>query len=173
MMVGYRRNKPGNPRDIFFLTFVTKDRQPWITSFNAFKIVLSEMKRLSELLKYKNKAWVILPDHIHWLIVPGVNDYSNIVSAFKRGIGAELKRRGQISTGYKLWQDRFWEETIRDDTQFQKCVEYIHYNPVKHGLVVTPGEWKYSSFHAYVRKGLYPEYWASSENIEIRGSEFD
>ena len=54
-----------------------------------------------------------------------------------------------------IWQRRYWEHLIRDDEDFTKHVDYIHYNPVKHGLVAAPKEWDYSSLHSYVRKGIY------------------
>jgi putative transposase len=131
------------------------------------------MKRVSGVIKVKYKAWVILPDHIHWLLCPGSADYSDAVSVFKRGVGCEMKRNGLLSKGGKLWQDRFWEETIRDDEHFRNSVEYIHYNPVKHGLVSSPREWGYSSFNSYVRKGIYPEDWAAGSMIAIKGAEYD
>jgi len=61
---------------------------------------------------------------------------------------------------YALWQRRFWEHTIRDDTDFERHVDYIHFNPVKHGLVTRVRDWPHSSFHRYVRHGLMPEDWA-------------
>ena len=67
-------------------------------------------------------------------------------------------RRG----GYRLWQSRFWEHTIRDDDDFERHVDYIHYNPVKHGLVPRVADWPHSSFHRYVRAGLLPVDWAGS-----------
>jgi putative transposase len=60
-----------------------------------------------------------------------------------------------------IWQRRFWEHTIRDEDDFARHVDYIHFNPVKHGHVEYPADWPYSSFHRFVRLGLYPEAWAS------------
>jgi putative transposase len=172
-VVNYRRNKPGNPDDCFFLTMVTASRAPWIAELQSYDLLLSEMKRLAHLLRFRFKAWVILPEHLHWLLQPKENDYSDIVSAFKRGAGAELKRIGVLARGGKMWQHRFWEETIRNDQHYARCVEYIHYNPVKHGLVSSPGAWRYSSFRSHVKRGLYPADWAAGENIRISGAEFD
>jgi len=172
-MVGYRRNKPGNPDDIFFLVIVTRNRRPWIAEFGCYDFLLAQMKRATREFGVRFEAWVILPDHVHWLIKPGKADYSRVVSAFKRWISWSFKRRGLIRKGEKLWQDRFWEETMRDGDHYQRCVEYIHYNPVKHGLAGTPRDWRYSSFHGYVEKGLYPYDWACDENMEIYESEYD
>ncbi|GAB3682753.1 hypothetical protein GCM10028792_30990 [Salinisphaera aquimarina] len=63
----------------------------------------------------------------------------------------------------QCWQRRFWEHCIRDDTDFQQHLAYIHYNPVKHGLVARASEWPYSSFHRYVRQGVYSAEWGRSE----------
>jgi len=64
------------------------------------------------------------------------------------------------------WQRRFWEHQIRDEQDFIKHVEYIHWNPVKHGYVARVRDWPYSSFHRYVRQGLYPLDWADSEKAD-------
>jgi putative transposase len=58
-----------------------------------------------------------------------------------------------------FWQRRFWEHTIRDETDLERHLDYIHYNPVKHGLVSRPKDWPYSSFHRWVREGAYPHDW--------------
>ena len=60
---------------------------------------------------------------------------------------------------YSLWQRRFWAHTVRDETDFARHVDYIHYNPVKHGLVSCARGWPHSSFHQYVRKGVLPSDW--------------
>jgi putative transposase len=72
------------------------------------------------------------------------------------GVPVKRHRNGE----YDLWQRRFWEHTIGSDTDFERHVDYVHFNPVKHRLVTGPRDWPYSSFHAYVRRGLIPEDWA-------------
>jgi len=71
--------------------------------------------------------------------------------------GTSVPRRGNGE--HALWQRRFWEHTIRDDGDFERHVDYIHFNPVKHGLVAQAGMWPHSSFHRYVRDGLVPQDW--------------
>ena len=66
-----------------------------------------------------------------------------------------------------MWQPRYWEHTVRSETDYRKHVEYIHYNPVKHGYVRMPSEWPYSSFMRYVNRNLYPEDWGSTEPLLI------
>jgi putative transposase len=66
-----------------------------------------------------------------------------------------------LSAGdYALWQRRYWEHTIRNEIDFERHVDYVHFNPVKHGLVRRVCEWPYSSFHVHVRRGLLPADWA-------------
>ena len=68
-----------------------------------------------------------------------------------------------------VWQRRYWEHLIRDERDFTRHVDYIHSNTVKHGWVKRVEDWPYSSFHAYVRRGIYPADWAcsSDEVIEV------
>jgi putative transposase len=66
-----------------------------------------------------------------------------------------------------IWQPRFWEHFIRDEKDFISHVEYIHYNPVKHGLVQAPKDWVYSSFHRYVEKGLYEREWGAFTSLQF------
>jgi putative transposase len=117
-------------------------------------------------------AWVILPDHIHWLIKPNDADYSKVVLAFKRAINLEFKKN-EIVANNKIWQDRFWEHTVKNDEDYGRCVDYIHFNPVKHGYVENPHEWRYSSFHDYVAQGFYENDWVGGKDIDVSGSEYD
>lgn len=71
----------------------------------------------------------------------------------------ELKRRRNEST---IWQRRFWEHQIRDETDFKRHMDYIHFNPVKHGLTKCVKDWPYSTFHRYVKNGVYPEDWGGN-----------
>ena len=172
-MVGYRRNKPESPDAELFLTIATRNREPLFSSSADFELVLGVMQRTRERFNLKIMAWAILPDHIHLLIVPGDADYSKVVYSFKKGVGGEFKKIGYISKGDKIWQDRFWEHTVKDDKDHLRCVEYIHYNPVKHSMVSAPREWEYSSFHKYVERGIYLEDWGDGDQVMVKGAEFD
>ena len=87
---------------------------------------------------------------------------------FSRGLPKTEKRtRSRIKKGERgIWQRRFWEHTLQDEDDFIRHVEYIHYNPVKHGYVSRVKEWSYSSFHRYVSNGSYPLEWASCSDNE-------
>ena len=114
---------------------------------------------------------MILPDHLHVVMTLPLDDadfsgrWRRIKGHFSSRLiaaGAPLKRHANGDLA--LWQRRFWEHTIRDDNDFARHVDYIHFNPVKHGLVSRARDWPYSSFHVYVRQGLLPEDWAGDES---------
>jgi len=71
------------------------------------------------------------------------------------------QKKGEVDT----WQRRFWEHLIRDENDLNNHIEYIHYNPVKHGLVTEPATWEYSSFHKYVADGILPKDWGMADTI--------
>ena len=64
-----------------------------------------------------------------------------------------------------LWQRRYWEHLVRDEDDFRHHVDYIHFNPVRHGLVVSARDWPYSSFHRFVRDGIYPMEWGGRRRM--------
>lgn len=116
-------------------------------------------------------AIVLLPDHLHclWTLPPGDADFSMRWSLIKRRtsqdacaavpatVSASRTRRGELG----LWQRRFWEHRIRDDADYARHVDYIHWNPVKHRHVSEVPAWPWSSFHRYVRLGILPAGWAT------------
>jgi len=118
-------------------------------------------------------AMVVMPDHLHciWRLPAGDDDFSTrwrlIKSRFSvaipagEHISASRARKGERG----VWQRRYWEHVIRDDTDWRRHVDYIHYNPVKHGYAKTVGDWPYSSFHRFVRRGVYPLGWAAPEAV--------
>ena len=67
-----------------------------------------------------------------------------------------------------VWQRRFWEHTVKDESDLERHFDYIHYNPVKHGLVESPRDWPYSSFHRWVRLGVYPNDWGCSKYGQLK-----
>ncbi len=73
----------------------------------------------------------------------------------KAGLSLVRRHNGEVA----LWQRRFWEHTIRDEQDFENHVDYIHFNPVKHGHVAVVSDWPHSSFHRYVRLGILPADW--------------
>jgi putative transposase len=113
-------------------------------------------------------AIVVLPDHLHtvWTLPDGDADFATrwrlIKSTFSRA--SPVGERVSVSRATKgergVWQRRYWEHTLRDEADFARHVDYIHFNPVKHGHVGRVRDWPYSSFHRMVRLGMYPQGWA-------------
>jgi putative transposase len=116
-------------------------------------------------------AVCLLPEHIHciWTLPEGDVDYSMRWKEIKRtftqayldqiGPGGPRNASRQKQGEAAVWQRRFWEHTLRDEEDFNRHVDYIHYNPVKHGLVNRVADWPWSSFHRYVEMGYYERDW--------------
>jgi len=165
-MVLYRCNRVAG--GTYFFTVTLRDRSSNVL-VRDIDLLRAAFRKVATEQPFTINAIVILSDHLHtvWTLPDGDADYSKrwwaIKSHFTRsllasGLSLSADHRGE----YRLWQRRFWEHTIRDDSDFQKHVDYIHWNPVKHKLVQHVADWPYSSFHQYVRIGLLPPDWASS-----------
>jgi putative transposase len=159
-VVRYRRNFV--PGGTFFFT-VTLDDRGASTLADHVSILRSAFRTTRAERPFTIDAIVILPDHLHVIMtLPDADsDFSGrlrrIKSLFTHQLaasGTSIRRndRGEFS----LWQRRFWEHTIRDDPDYERCTDYIHFNPVKHGLVRSPADWPHSSLHRYVREGVLP-----------------
>ncbi|MCU7837271.1 MAG: transposase [gamma proteobacterium symbiont of Taylorina sp.] len=119
-------------------------------------------------------AWVVLPEHMHciWTLPEGDDDFSNrwkmIKTHFSKGLPKteRLSKTRQKKGERGIWQRRFWEHVIRDEWDYEKHMDYIHYNPVKHGWVDKVQDWQYSSFHRCVKQDIYPIDWASDTEFD-------
>ena len=113
------------------------------------------------------EAIVVLPDHLHaiWTLPEGDADFAVrwrlIKSSFSRGLPAgERVSASRAAKGERgIWQRRYWEQTLRDEHDFARHMDYIHFNPAKHGHVTRVRGWPYSSFHRMVKLGVYPNDW--------------
>jgi len=122
-------------------------------------------------------GWVVLPDHFHCLISLPQNDadfalrWRLIKGGFAKSIphtewqSKSRKKRGERG----IWQRRYWEHMIRDERDFSAHMDYIHINPVKHGLVTQVVDWPYSTFHHLVDQGVYNNSWAGSSEANTLG----
>jgi putative transposase len=162
-MVRYRRNFIPGGSYFFTLTLVDRPSSVLIEHIDALR---AAFRRAWRERPFAIDAVAVLPDHLHAVLTlpPGDADYSGrwrlIKTLFSNRIieaCGTVKRHGNKELA--LWQRRFWEHTIRDDGDFARHVDYIHFNPVKHGLVARVRDWPHSSFHRYVRHGLLPEDW--------------
>lgn len=126
---------------------------------------------------FKVEAICLLPDHLHciWKLPPDDYDYPKrwrlIKAKFSRlylKAGGEEGFRNDSRNMKKeraIWQRRYWEHTIKDEEDFARHFDYIHYNPVKHGYVKKAADWKWSSFHRYLRLGYFDEDWGFCDTV--------
>lgn len=136
------------------------------------------LKTVKERHPFEIEAMVVLPEHIHalWRLPVDDGDYSTrwmlLKQAFTRRLDElgllppeEEKPRGRRGER-SVWQRRFWERQVTGDEDLARHIDYIHFNPVKHGWVLRPRDWPYSSLHRFVREGRLPQDWGISAAIE-------
>ena len=164
-MTNYRRARFAG--GYYFFTLVTHERRGFLTDDLARECLRSAWHKVRRNRPFAVMAVCLLPDHLHclWRLPPGDHDYSQrwrlIKTDFTRSYleaggseGAQsVSRRQKCERG--VWQRRFWEHQIRDENDLDRHVDYIHYNPVKHGLVNTVADWPWSTYHRFVRRGFY------------------
>ena len=150
----------------YFITAVTHKRQPILTDSSA--IISKCLNKM--LIKHRTKliAWVILPDHFHILINPQ-GHVDSFMHDFKLSFGAYFRKENGMSSG-RIWQARYWDHIIRNQDDLNNHIDYIHFNPVKHGLVDSPFDWKDSSIHDYSKKGYYEGGWGVKKELSFSGS---
>lgn len=172
-LMQYRRAK--TPGASYFFTVVTYQRQLLFHTPETIDLLRSAFRSVKAKFPFTIDAIVILPDHLHciWTLPEGDADFSSrwrrIKGEFSRQCPERYKRLRSTSRLRKgeqaIWQRRFWEHQIRDEADFTHHVDYIHYNPVSHGLVTAPRDCLYSSFHRYVRDGAYSEDWGAEGKL--------
>lgn len=182
-MPNYRRAYV--PGGMYFFTVTTHHRQALLTQPETRDALRAGIAQARQTLPFKIEAWILLPDHLHciWTLPPGDTNFSARWAIIKRQVSrsyedrercvgrtllASRRKRGESG----VWQRRFWEHLIRDEEDLRRHVEYIHWNPVKHGYVKTVVEWPYSTFHRFVKQGLYPPDWGGESAVETDGKEF-
>jgi putative transposase len=124
-------------------------------------------------------GWVILPEHMHcvWTLPEGDADYASRWKAIKIAFAKSIPKTERLSAvrltkGERgIWQRRYWEHTIRDELDYAAHMDYLHINPLKHGLIKRVADWPYSSFHRMVEAGIYPADWAGNGEMEMNAGE--
>lgn len=165
-MPRYRRHF--QPGQTLFLTLATAGRRPWLAHDDARAHVLQALRDTRRLHPFRHYGHVLLDDHLHLLLQPLADAGAPaLVGSFKRAVLACLLGRLAGETS-RLWQRRYHDHVIRDADDFARHLDYLHFNPVKHGLVDRPEAWPWSSFHAWRQRGLYPEGWGWREPASIR-----
>ncbi len=156
-MVGYRRNRIAGATYFFTVTLRDRRNDLLVREIDALREAWREAARR---VPHTIIAVVVLPDHLHAVIrmQDDTADYPRLWQDIKKGFTRRTTQPGSTSP----WQSRYWEHTVRDDQALQACVDYVHINPLKHGLVRSVAAWPHSSFHRYVKSGWLPFDWATS-----------
>lgn len=162
------------PGGTFFFTLVTYRRQRFLCEPAARVALRRAVADCRRDHPFDLLASVLLPDHLHmiWRLPEGDADFSTrwslIKSAFTRAWLKADGAEGSISDSRRrnrrrgVWQRRFWERCLRDQDDLNRHVDYVHYNPVKHGIATCPHAWPWTSFHRWVRDGFYDADWCCS-----------
>lgn len=175
-MVDYRRYRLEGGTYFFTVNLLERKSRLLVEHIDLLRETVRLVRRCRP---FHIDAWVVLPDHLHavWTLPKGDADYSGrwreIKKAFAKALPITERRSAvRLLKGERgIWQRRFWEHTIRDDADYAAHLDYVHINPLKHGLVKHVADWPYSSFHRAVAAGLYPLDWATDDALEIQASE--
>jgi putative transposase len=164
-MTSYRRNfVPGGS---YFFTVNLADRRLRLLT-EHIELLRTAFRQVKTRHPFTIDATVVLPDHLHaiWTLPEADIDFATrwrlIKATFSRGLrrgeGLSISRATKGERG--IWQRRYWEHTLRDEGDLERHVDYIHFNPVKHGHMSRVRDWPHSTFHRMVKLGIYPEDWA-------------
>jgi putative transposase len=155
------------PDSVAFLTLVTGGRSPIFHDEGTMRMALGILRRVKEIHPFRMRGYVILPDHWHLLLWTRDGRFDRVVHSFKRNVAFALKREGYFDDS--IWQRRYYDHVIRDDADFTRHLDYIHFNPVHHGLAAKPVDHEFSSFKHYVSIGWYPMDWGTSPPDSLEG----
>ena len=173
-MPNYRR--AWHPGGTYFFTVNLLERSGndlLIKHIDALRAAIRAVRRSHP---FEIHGWVVLPDHIHCVIElpPGDADFATrwrlIKGRFSKAIPqTEHRSQVRVRRGERaIWQRRNCEHLIRDDKDFAAHMDYVHINPLKHGLVQRVADWPYSTFHHLVKEGGYPTHWAGGDETMVR-----
>jgi len=166
-MPAYRRWRAAGGCYFFTVNLADRRRRLLVEHIDALRAAFDRERGRRP---FTIEAAVILPDHLHciWSLPAGDDDFSirwaMIKKAFSRSLAdteprsASRRRRGERG----VWQRRFWEHLIRDEEDFERHADYIHWNPVKHGLANRPADWPHSSIHRFIKTGVMDVSWGTA-----------
>lgn len=160
---------------VYFFTVVTYKRQKLFCDALTIDFMREAFRFVIDRRPFAIDAVVILPDHLHciWELPSGDDDFSTRWMMIKKHVSTLYN----ISTNHRreklVWQRRFWEHLIRDENDRQRHMDYIHYNPVKHGYVTSPWEWRHGSFPNAGKQGIYDKQWGACEPVTISGLDYE
>jgi putative transposase len=174
-MTRYRRARTGST---YFFTLVSYERRPVLCYLPIRNVLRLAVQHVRARRPFDIDAWVLMPDHLHcmWTLPEGDADYSTRWAQIKRTVsrfcGPDMQVRHPVSESRRkhrdsvIWQRRFYEHQIVDEDDFERHVDYVHFNPVRHGHADRAAAWPFSTFHRYVRAGTLPADWGGSTQVE-------
>ena len=159
-MACYRRARI--PGGTWFFTVVTAGRCRWLGTAEGVETFRECYRQVRREQPFETIAMVILPDHLHciWRLPEEDSDFPRRWQRIKRRTTETMRSRGRSGP---FWQARYWEHLIRDEADLQAHMDYVHYNPVRHGYVDRAADWEPSSLHRYMRMGWYAVDWGVSD----------
>ncbi len=171
-MTNYRRNRIAGGSHFFTINLADRSTTLLVDHINLLR---NAIRYTRERHQFTIDAMVVLPDHLHavWTLPIDDADYALrwrlIKTMFSRGVPQDENRTAsRMNKGERgIWQQRYWEHTIRDDLDFLRHVDYVHINPLKHGYVTRVQDSPHSSFHRYVKDGVLPSDWAGKTDGAI------
>ena len=175
-MPNYHRNRVPGGTYFFTVNLLERRSHLLVEHIDVFR---DAVRGVREKRPFHIDAWVVLPDHTHcvWTLPPGDDDYPARWKAIKIAFAKVLPKTERLSAARMrngergIWQRRFWEHTIRDERDYAAHVDYVHINPLKHGLVQRAVDWPHSSFHRATASGLYPHDWAGDGVMDLVAGE--
>ncbi|MCX7116263.1 MAG: transposase [Gammaproteobacteria bacterium] len=155
----------------YFFTLATYQRRPIFIDNERVESLRAAIRKVKKSYPFFLEAMVVLPDHLHclWRLPENDVDFSVRWRLIKRYFSMGMSTSINDRMEKEVWQRRFWEHCIRNEYDWQRHMDYIHYNPVKHGLALSPADWPHSSFNHYVEKGFYEKNWGKVESVTLVG----
>ncbi|MCB2213898.1 transposase [bacterium] len=142
---------------IVFITQVVQNRYPAFNNPDIVSLLRQSWRRTKDRHPFNMLAYVVLPDHFHFLIQPkGNSNFSQVMHALKLSFTLSYKHQTKTTKPLKFWQKRFWDHVIRSESDLENHIHYIHFNPIKHGYVTDLNQWAFSSFYEWQKRGVYP-----------------
>jgi putative transposase len=173
-MPNYRRARTG---PTYFFTLVSFERRPILCYLPIRNVLRLAVQNVRTRRPFTIDAWVLMPDHLHciWTLPEGDTDYSTRWAQIKRTVSrfcgddvrfhhpvseSRIKHRDSV-----IWQRRFYEHQIADERDFERHVDYVHFNPVRHGHAESAAAWPFSTFHRYVKSGVLAPDWGGTAEV--------
>ena len=162
------------PDASYFFTLITYQRHQLFSNPSNVERWRQAVAKVQRVRPFIVEAEVVMPDHLHmiWTMPDADANYATRIRLIKTAFTKDLSSRdssvatseSRIRKGERdVWQRRYWEHVIRDERDFQAHLDYIHANPVQHGLVARPIEWPYSTFGIWLERGAYDPWWGTEE----------